>query len=141
MWTHLLGMATKLGFGVALLLFVSAWLLSGCAHEPAAGQRFSGPAVQITVHPWKNAGKVPDNVKLVSKQPDPSRYIFLGRVNGVTQKTELVDAAEAAQRDLKEKAAALGADVVKIDVLRPPNESARYKGVLLAGRAYKLVSE
>jgi hypothetical protein len=131
-------MATKLGFGVALLLFVSAWLLSGCAHEPA---HFTGPEVQITVHPWKGTGRAPDDVKLVSKQPDPAKYVFLGRVKGVTQKTELVDAAEAAQRDLREKAAALGADLVKIDVLRAPNESLRYKGVLLAGRAYKQVSE
>jgi len=130
-------MVTKLGFGVALVLFVSAWLLSGCAHE---AQHFKGAQVEITVHPWKPTVKTPDTVKLVSKTPDPARYVFLGRVNGVTPKTELVEAAKAAQQDLREKAAALGADLVKIDVLRAPTEGLHHKGVLLAGRAYKLLA-
>jgi hypothetical protein len=106
-------MATKVGFVVALVLFVSALLLTGCGHEVA---HYKGAQVEITVHPWKTT-KTAETVKLVSKSPDPTRYVFVGRVDG------------AAQQDLREKAAALGADVVKID----------RKGVLVAGRAYKLI--
>jgi hypothetical protein len=130
-------MATKVGFGVALVLFVSALLLTGCGHEVA---HYKGAQVEITVHPWKTS-RTPEAVKLVSKSPDPAKYVFVGRVDGVTPKTELVEAARAAQQDLRVKAAALGADVVKIDVLREPAQAIHHKGVLLAGRAYKLIGE
>jgi uncharacterized protein YbjQ (UPF0145 family) len=129
--------AIRFGFGVAFLLFAGAMWLAGCAHEV---QHYKGAQVEITVRPWKSAARTPDEVKLVSKAPDPAKYVFVGRVNGVTPKTELVEAAKAAQQDLREKAAALGADVVKIDVLRAPTEAIHHKGVLLAGRAYKLLA-
>jgi hypothetical protein len=71
-------------------------------------------------------------VKLVAKTPPAKRYRFVGRVEA-TAKTggDFVEAARTANADLRRQAKALGADVIKVEVVSPG------KRVVLAGRAYK----
>ena len=132
---------TFLAFVAAFLMFVGALWLTGCAHQPTTTPVYHGEQVVITVHPWTQA--TPERVQIVAKTPDPARYVFVGRVKGVAPAGELTDAAKQAEVDLKTKAAKLGADVVKIDLLRPPPDVAPTgkKLVLLAGRAYRRLGE
>jgi hypothetical protein len=107
-----------LGFGAALLG-------SGCA--PSLPQvTVTVPQVQITVHPWEKP------LKIVSKLPSSERWQLVGRVRAVARADEFVDAARTVQDRLRERARALGADVVKIDVA-----SAGDQIVQLSGRAYR----
>ena len=77
-------------------------------------------------------------VKIVAHKPSSQKYHFVGRVAARATTADIVDAALAADADLRRQAKALGADVVKIDVITPPGEGARaHSRVILAGRAYK----
>ena len=60
------------------------------------------------------------------------------RVEGVADVKDWVEASKRARVDLFRKAATMGADVVKIDVVTVPDEGARGKLVLLSGRAYRM---
>jgi hypothetical protein len=78
------------------------------------------------------------SIKIVARKPSPQRYRYVGRVEARATTADIVDAAIAADADLRRQARALGADVVKIDVVTPPGEHARaHSRVILAGRAYK----
>lgn len=74
------------------------------------------------------------SVKLVSKRPSAKQYKFVGRVEATAKTTDFVEGARSANALLRKKAKALGADVVKVDVIEPG------KHVLLSGRCYKKVS-
>jgi hypothetical protein len=121
----------------ALAMWVGALWLAGCAeHHPTV--TVVQDQVKIIVHPWR---KRADSVKLVAKAPPADRYRYVGRVAGRAPTDDFVEAAKDAQNDLKANAAELGADVVKIDRLRPPSDSSKAtrRAVLLTGRAYKAI--
>jgi hypothetical protein len=81
------------------------------------------------------------SVRLVRRRPPAA--IYVGRVVGTARTGEIVEAARSAQAELRMKAAALGADVVKIDRVTPPPAHARgtHRMVLLAGRAYRTAKD
>lgn len=80
------------------------------------------------------------SVKIVARRPSASRYKFVGRVEATATTVNIVDAAVAADADLRRQAKALGADVVQLDTIAPPRDDARpRRRVILAGRAYKSV--
>ncbi len=82
-----------------------------------------------------------DAVKIVAHKPSPPKYHFVGRVEARATATDIVDAAVAVDADLRRQAKALGADVIKIDVIAPPSDRAHaHSRVILAGRAYKKTS-
>lgn len=116
------------------LQWSSSWRLAlallaplGCAHAPAA------PA---------HAARSYDTPELTVNPPPPTLYRYVGRVQGVARTTDLVTAARDANDDLRWKAHALGADVVRIDYVATPPEHARpMRRVLLSGRAYKAIHQ
>lgn len=95
------------------------------------------------------AGGIPDhvelqpgaeNVEIVSEPPSPNGYKELGRVTGVAVGADPDVAADAAKNDLRNKAAALGADLVTLDEnLGKPVPLSRTVKVEVSGRAYKAV--
>ena len=110
---------------VALAGVVSAG--AGCAHAPRQALVVA-PAAADTPALW-------------TSPPPPRLYRFVGRVRGVARSTDLVTAARVARDDLRWKAYALGADVVRIDyVAAPPEHGASRPRVLLAGAAYKAIA-
>ncbi|HEX9102895.1 MAG TPA: hypothetical protein VF997_11865 [Polyangia bacterium] len=117
-------------------------MLVGCATAPK--QQVRGPmpseasdnAVAKEVAKPKELGG--EAVKIVAHKPSSQKYRFVGRVEARATTTDIVDAAIAVDADLRRQAKALGADVVKIDVIAPPGEKAHARSrVILAGRAYK----
>jgi len=108
---------------------LAAFFGAGCA-TISPGQARAHEDVQIRVVPWQR------EVRLVTHAPPHEHYVMVGKVRGVAPDAEFVTAADRVHAQLREKAAALGADVVKIDVVAP---CARGHRVLLAGRAYKRV--
>jgi hypothetical protein len=111
------------------VLFFAAMLTAGCSHSSAEAPPPS-QQLEITVHPWKRA------VRFVGKTPSKERFIFVGRVRGEAPDVDFVRGVADARAQLAERAEALGADVVKIDLISP---SSRNHQVLLAGRAYRAV--
>ncbi len=105
--------------------FAAALLMSGCATAPPPAP--AAAEVSITVHPWVKP------VRLVGKTPPADRFLFVGKVSARAENVEFVDGARDAQEQLKEKAKALGADVVKIDRVSPGKKHL----IILAGRAYR----
>jgi hypothetical protein len=101
--------------------------------------------------PWlvACAGQLPDTIELkpeaqevefATEVPSPNAYKFVGEVTGEAASNDLEQAQEAARNDLRNKAAALGAFIVKIDtnVGQPVLLLGKTK-VKLVGRAYKPV--
>lgn len=119
----------RVGFLASVVLFVAAMLTSGCSHSSAEA-RTGAQQVEITVHPWKRA------VRFVGKTPPRTRFLYVGRVRGEAPDIDFVRAVEQARAQLAERAEALGADVVKIDLIAP---TSRNHVVMLAGRAYRAV--
>jgi hypothetical protein len=77
-------------------------------------------------------------LKIVAHRPSAQKDHFVGRVEARATTADIVDAAIAADADLRRQAKKLGADVVKIDVITPPGDHAgAHSRVILAGRAYK----
>ena len=114
--------AGAIGFGAALLG-------SGCAPLPKVTVTVpTAPQVQITVHPWEKP------LKLVAKLPPHDHWKYVGRVRALSKADEFVDAAHTVQDRLRQRARALGADVVKIETA-----SADSQIVQLSGRAYRSV--
>ena len=74
------------------------------------------------------------SVKLVAKRPSAKQYKFVGRVEATARTTDFVEGARSANALLRKKAKALGADVVKVDIVEPGRH------ILLSGRCYKKVS-
>jgi len=125
------------------LAFLVSGMLVGCAAAPKqtakrpAPQETNDSAIASTEAPKpKELGGA--TVKIVSHRPSAQRYHFVGRVEARAVTGDFVDAAIAADADLRRQAKALGADVVKIDVIAPPADHARARSrIILAGRAYK----
>jgi hypothetical protein len=116
---------------IVLAVGVIGLLLAFCGAGCATTVPAVSPAheqVQIRVVPWQR------EVRLVTRAPSSAHYVFVGKVRGVAPDAEFVSAAEHVNVQLREKAAALGADVVKIDRVAPCASGHR---VLLAGRAYR----
>jgi hypothetical protein len=114
--------AGAIGFGAALLV-------SGCGPTlPAVTVTVpTAPQVQITVHPWEKP------LKLVAKLPKTEHFKYVGRVRALSKGSdEFVEAAHSVQDRLRQRARALGADVVKID-----GASADGQILALSGRAYR----
>ncbi|HEY2747449.1 MAG TPA: hypothetical protein VGL86_22655 [Polyangia bacterium] len=120
-------------------------LLMGCATTASTNQA-RGPrpsesndsAVSATANTPKQKELGGESVKIVAKKPPAQKYHFVGRVEARATTGDIVDCAIAADADLRRQAKALGADVVKIDVITPPSEHAgKHSRVVLAGRAYK----
>ncbi len=123
------------------LAIVVAGTLFGCATAPRQQARGPKPseagdsAAADTAKPKELGGAA---VKIVARKPSPQKYHFVGRIQARATTADIVDAAIAADADLRRQAKALGADVIKIDVIAPPSERARaHSRVILAGRAYK----
>lgn len=77
-------------------------------------------------------------VRIVAHRPPPKLYKYVGRIKVHATTTDLVDAARKADEGLRRQAEALGADVVRIDVIKPPRDNARpRRRLILAGRAYR----
>jgi hypothetical protein len=115
--------------------------LAGCAtaHD---NKRPVAARAPVTVSAPKPAPKPKelggDAVKIVAHRPSAKQYKFAGRVEVRATTADIVDAALAADADLRRQAKALGADVIKLDVIAPPSDRARPRNrVILAGRAYK----
>ena len=126
--------------GMAILV---AATMMGCATAPkheARGPKPSEASDNVVAAPKpKELGG--ETVKIVAHKPSPQRYHFVGRVEARATTADIVDAAIAVDADLRRQAKALGADVIKIDVIAPPGEKARaHSRVILAGRAYKKTS-
>ena len=119
--------------------------LAGCATAPKqAGARPARRARRTTPRSRRRATTPKPkelggaSVKIVAHKPSSQKYHFVGRVEARATTVDIVDAAIAADADLRRQAKALGADVVKIDVITPPSEHAGpHSRVILAGRAYK----
>lgn len=115
----------------------------GCATAPKREARGPKPseatdAAAATANVAKPQELGGAAVKIVAHKPSPQRYHFVGRVEARATTADIVDAAIAADADLRRQAKKLGADVVKIDVIAPPADHARAKSrIILAGRAYK----
>ena len=111
-------------------LLLSILLVStACAHDPnVVAARVAAPRAVDTPALW-------------TSPPPRALYRFVGRVQGVAATTDLVAAARAATDDLRWKAHALGADVVRIDYVAVPREHGRpSRRVLVAGAAYKAIA-
>ena len=126
-----------------LALLVSG-LLMGCASTPKQQARGPMPsekndsAVAATTEAPKPKELGGSTVKIVAHRPSPQKYHLVGRVEARATTADIVDAAIAADADLRRQAKKLGADVVKIDVITPPADHASaHSRVILAGRAYK----
>jgi hypothetical protein len=76
------------------------------------------------------------NVRLVMKEPDVERYKLVGKVDGVAPTDDLMLAAGAAEADIKNKAARMGAQLVKIDIINAPEDAGKKGVVVLEGRAF-----
>jgi hypothetical protein len=125
-----------------MAMLVAATMV-GCATAPRPQTRGPKPneasdsavATSDTSKPKELGGAV---VKIVAHKPSPQKYHFVGRVEARATTADIVDAAIAADADLRRQAKKLGADVVKIDVITPPSDhAAAHSRVILAGRAYK----
>jgi hypothetical protein len=118
------------------------FLAAGCATTPkirtssvgAAGIDERGdnkPAVAAAAGP---------TFRIVERKPSARRYRFVGLVRATSQSGDLVEAARDADADLRRQAARLGADVVKLDVIAPPNDTRLHPHLIFAGRAYKSIA-
>jgi hypothetical protein len=79
-----------------------------------------------------------ENVEIVLDAPGPGAYALIGEVTGRAAANDVDVAEHAAQNDLRNKAAALGASVVTVD--ETLGEAVLLTGmtkVTLIGRAYR----
>jgi hypothetical protein len=127
------------------LAMVAGMMLVGCATAPkkqARGPMPSESSDSAVVASAKDSPK-PEKLggaalKIVAHKPSAQKYHFVGRVEARATTADIVDAAIAADADLRRQAKKLGADVVKIDVITPPGDHAgAHSRIILAGRAYK----
>ena len=127
----------------AMAILVAATLV-GCASGPKPQARGPMPSEKndSAVATAKDVAKPQElggaAIKIVAHKPSAQKYHFVGRVEARATTGDIVDAAIAADADLRRQAKKLGADVVKIDVITPPADHASaHPRVILAGRAYK----
>jgi hypothetical protein len=128
----------------AIAMLVAGTLVMGCASAPKQQARGPKPietndaAVATAKEPTTQKELGGAAVKIVAHKPPAQKYHFVGRVEARATTVDIVDAAIAADADLRRQAKKLGADVVKIDVITPPSDHASaHSRVILAGRAYK----
>jgi hypothetical protein len=108
-----------------------AALVGGCATAPHT-QVITPRAEEVQV-----IRPSVSSVRLVQRRPARDRYAFVGRVRAVAHDEEFVEAARRVNEMLQQKARALGAEVVKIDLVRLGE---RDHLVVLAGRAYRALN-
>src|ERR1700744_1671037 len=126
------------------LALILGGMLMGCATAPKSQARGPRPS-ETNDSAVASASNTPKQkelggaaIKIVVKKPSGQKYHFVGRVEARAPTGDIVDAAIAADADLRRQAKALGADVVKIDVITPPSDHpSKHSRVILAGRAYK----
>jgi hypothetical protein len=81
-----------------------------------------------------------ENVEFAVEPPSANTYKLVGQVTGQAAANDLDTAQQAAKNDIRNKAAALGASLVTIDVnLGEPMPLRDKTRVKLVGRAYKSV--
>jgi hypothetical protein len=81
-----------------------------------------------------------ESVEFAVEPPSPNTYTLVGQVTGLAAANDLDTAQQAAKNDIRNKAAALGASLVTIDVnLGEPMPLRDKTRVKLVGRAYKSV--
>jgi hypothetical protein len=81
-----------------------------------------------------------ENVEFALEPPSPNAYKLVGEVSGQAAANDPETATQAAKNDLRNKAAALGASLVTIDVnLGEPMPLQEKTKVKVVGRAYKPV--
>jgi hypothetical protein len=117
-----------------MCVLFAALLLSACAAAPKPVVFVPREDNDALVTP---RAPLDPGIRLVVSAPRASRYQYVGRVSGVADLGEWVDTARRAHEDLQRKARALRADVIKIDRVVAPDEGARGRRTLLAGRAYR----
>jgi hypothetical protein len=120
------------------LLVAVAALWAACASAP---KRPPHPPEEDDSADLRTAPPSPErsrhSIRLVTKEPPANQYRCLGKIDGVADVSDWVEASKHARVDLWQKASALGADLVKIDRVVVPAEGAHGKLVLLTGRAYR----
>lgn len=126
-----------------MAILVGATLAAGCAASKQEARR-AHPSEANDAQVASAAAQAPVKelggaaVKIVAHKPSPQKYKFVGRIEARSASGDIVDAAIAADADLRRQAKALGADVVKLDVIAPPSDRpSKRSRVILAGRAYK----
>ena len=81
-----------------------------------------------------------ENVEFATEPPSPNAFKLVGEVRGQAAAKDPDEAQQAARNDLRNKAAALGASLVTIDLdLGEPVFLQDKTKVKLVGRAYKSV--
>jgi hypothetical protein len=119
------------------LALVLATAMAGCAAHPKLAQHprpsEKGDAAVATAPSSAVSKELGGGaVKIVAHRP-AGHYKLVGRIEARATSGDIVDAALAADADVRRQAKALGADVIKLDLVAPP----RRGRVILAGRAYK----
>jgi hypothetical protein len=123
-----------------MLVALAGIFLAGCATAPratAATPRAideSGDAKVAVAAPAPPLGP-----RIVERKPSARHYRFVGVVRATSQSGDLVEAARDADADLRRQAKKLGADVVKLDLIAPPNDTRTHRHLIFAGRAYKAI--
>lgn len=82
------------------------------------------------------------SIELVKSEPDRTKYKFIGDIQGEALSGDVGVSTLNARNDIKNKAYALGADIVVLDSLAAEN-TMDYTGrsrVYLTGRAFKLIN-
>jgi hypothetical protein len=127
---------------IALMLAALAGIfMAGCATTPHAKITHAPRVIdergdaRVAEAPRSQPG-----VRIVEKKPSARLYRFVGVVRATSQSGDLVEAARDADADLRRQAAALHADVVKLDVIAPPNDTRAHRHLIFAGRAYKSIA-
>ena len=81
-----------------------------------------------------------ENVEFAYDMPNPDVYAFVSQVTGEASSTDLDEASTAAENDLRNKAAALGATLVEVqERTGEPVLFVDKMRVRITGRAYKAV--
>jgi hypothetical protein len=131
-------MTMRISLGLPLLLAACASGPKHPAHPPEDGDADFRPADSRPAAPTRGRERA---VRIVAKDPPESQYTFVGKVDGVADVSDWVEASKRARSDLQRKAVALGADVVKIDRIVVPEEGARGRLVLMSGRAFRVAND
>jgi len=77
-------------------------------------------------------------VRLVSREPSKERWELIGKIEGTSPSDDTLRAGALAEKDLRRKAALLGAALVKIDQVTPPGDTGRRgRVVVFTARAFR----
>jgi hypothetical protein len=127
-------MLVRFGMVAGVIGLLLAFALAGCA----SSSRQAAPPnqVEIVMHggDQQDDADEPAPIRFVRKTPSRAQYRFVGEVRAVARDEGFVEAAARVRKLLAQKARALGADVVQINVVSPGDDEHL---VVLAGRAYR----